>query len=532
MKLWKQIANYVFTAAVLLSVTLSGSIAYAADWRGSEPHASGLQAAGQPGSGLDVRYESAGQLHPQELRSRAWMGTRFGTADETRNDDSTAAAASETPDPEFVDPEPADPDAEHNRGPHPPEPITRTGLPVEEVLGGTGERIGLMPGDRLTVLNGKQIADMPGLLTILADYREGDAVAATVIRDGRKHILEGTFAAREPETHPGSEVIYTSAPFRDGLLRVIINRPPGDEPLPALLFIPGYTCASIANFRENHPYKRIIDAYVDAGYVTLRIEKSGLGDSWNTPECAATDLLDEIESFEQGLKKLKSLPYVDPSRIIIYGHSMGGVVAPAISARNDVAGVIAYGTTALSWFEYLLGLVRVQNQLAGMDPVEHEQSVVETYEMYYRFYIQGDALEEMAAEARMDSLLRARMNYDDQGRIYGRNPEYWRQIQHQPHLENWKNTTAQVLVQFGESDFQAYSLSAHEQIMRTVNHYHPGNATLAVFPLTDHYFAKSGTMQDAYDKLMGGQVLQLFDEYNPEVVKSAVLWSNRVVALD
>ena len=124
------------------------------------------------------------------------------------------------------------------------------------------------------------------------------------------------------------------------------------------------------------------------------------------------------------------------------------------------------------------------------------------------------------------------MNYDDVGRIYGRNPEYWRQIQREPHLENWKNTTAQVLVQFGESDFQAYSLSAHEQIVKTVNHYHPGNANLAVFPLTDHYFAKSGTMQEAYDKLIGGQVLQLFDEYNPEVGNSAVTWSDGVVRME
>ena len=465
--------------------------------------------AGLVSGGLD--WQSPEELaeilsQKQELRARAWMGTRFDITEETSDPD--------------------DPDGSGK------DMGATSGLPVEEVLGGTGERIGLMPEDRLVSLNGQHVDNMEGLRSIISEYREGDALKAVVIRENEEHILEGTFASRDPETHPNSEVIYTSAPFRDGLLRVIINKPAGEEPMPALLFIPGYTCASIEHLRETHPYRRLIDAYVDAGYVTLRIEKSGLGDSWNTPECASTDLHDEIESFEQGLKMLKSLPYVDPFRIIIYGHSMGGVVAPAISARHDVAGVIVYGTTALSWFEYMLGLVRVQNELAGMDPVEHEQSVVDTYEMYYRFYIQGESLEDMAAVEHLDTLLRSRMNYDDEGRIYGRNPEYWRQIQHQPHLVNWKNTTAQVLVQFGESDFQAYSLSAHEQIVKTVNHYHPGNATLAVFPLTDHYFAKSGTMQEAYDKLMGGQVLQLFDEYNPEVGNSAVTWSDGVVRME
>ncbi|MDG5767465.1 alpha/beta fold hydrolase [Balneolales bacterium ANBcel1] len=435
----------------------------------------------------------------QELRKRAWMGTQF---------ESDPPEQDEAPD---------------GTG------VAITGLMVVEVIGGTGERIGLKPGDRLVSVNATPTADMSALQAILSQSREGDPVKAVIVRDGEELVLEDAFASRGYETHPGSEVIYTSAPFRDGLLRVIINKPPGETPMPAMLFIPGYTCTSIEYWQDNHPYKRILDAYVEAGYVTLRIEKSGLGDSWNTPECESTDLLDEVENFEQGLKKLKTLPYVDPSRIIIYGHSMGGVIAPALSARYDVAGVIVYGTSALSWFEYMTGLARVQNQLAGMDPITHEQSVVDRYELNYRFFIKGEALEELAADPRLDSLLQSTMGYDGGGRIYGRNAEYWRQIQDEPHLENWRNTTAQVLVQFGESDFQAYSLSAHEQIVRTVNYFHPGNATLMVYPLTDHYFAKSGTMQEAYDKLVGGHVLQLFDEYNPEVGKSIIRWSNEVI---
>jgi hypothetical protein len=49
------------------------------------------------------------------------------------------------------------------------------------------------------------------------------------------------------------------------------------------------------------------------------------------------------------------------------------------------------------------------------------------------------------------------------------------------------------------------------------------------YPLTDHYFAKSGTMQDAFDKFVQGKIQQLFDEYNPEVGSSAVKWSNEIL---
>ena len=299
--------------------------------------------------------------------------------------------------------------------------------------------------------------------------------------------------------------------------------------MPAMLFIPGYTCSSIDELPNFHPYKRIVDAYVDAGYVTLRIEKSGLGDSKSTPPCESCDLLDEIENFEVGLKKLKSLPYVDTNQIIIVGHSMGGIVAPAISAKNKVAGVVVYGTTAKSWFEYQIEMYRVQNALAGMNPIEVEQSVIAQYDLNYRYFVKKEKLEDIAKETKADSMLRASWEYDGKGKIYSRNAEYWRQIQDYPHLENWKNTTAKVLVQFGESDFQAFSKADHQQIVNTVNFFNPGNATLMTYPSTDHYFAKSGTMQEAYNKFANGQFQQLFDEYNPEVGQSAVHWSNDVL---
>lgn len=79
------------------------------------------------------------------------------------------------------------------------------------------------------------------------------------------------------ETDDNADVIYDEAPYRGGKLRVIINKPFQKQRMPAMLFIPGYTCNSIDELKEDHPYKRIINAYVDAGYVTLRIEKSGLG---------------------------------------------------------------------------------------------------------------------------------------------------------------------------------------------------------------------------------------------------------------
>ena len=405
----------------------------------------------------------------------------------------------------------------------------QTGCKITRVAGGTSKVLGLQKDDQVI-----QIGDMPlnsykELPDKFKNFKLNDAIELKVIRNNKKIKLRSKVAGRPFETDDNAEVIYDQAAYKNGQLRVIINRPKKDGRMPAMLFIPGYTCSSIDNLTFDHPYKRILDAYVDAGYVTLRIEKSGLGDSKNTPACESCDLMDEIENFEVGLKKLKALPFVDTNQIIIYGHSMGGIVAPAISSRNKVAGVVVFGTTAKSWFEYQIEMHRLQSGLSTMNPIEVEEFVLAQYDLNYRYFIKKEKLEDLAKDPKADSILRAVWAYDGKGKIYDRNAEYWRQIQDYPHLENWKNTSAKVLVQFGESDFQAFSKADHQQIVNTVNHFHPGNAQLQTYPLTDHFFARSGTMQEAYDKFGKGQIQQLFDEYNPQVGLTAVAWSNEVL---
>jgi hypothetical protein len=404
-----------------------------------------------------------------------------------------------------------------------------SGCRVLKVSKATAVALKLQENDIILKIGDSTFASSSEFGAMFSRYQPGQSLRLLVLRGKKKTELKATVQPRPFETDDNAEVIYDQAPFKSGLLRVIINKPKTQSPMPGMLFVPGYTCNSIDDLPANHPYKRIVDAYVDAGFVTLRIEKSGLGDSNNTPPCTSCDLMDEIANFEAGLKKLKSLPYVDSNRIVIFGHSMGGIVAPAVAAKNEVAGVVVYGTLAKSWFEYQIEMLRVQNALAGMDPLEVEKSVLEQYDVNYRFFIKKEKLQDLANDPKIDSLLRNTWEYDGKGKIYSRNAEYWRQIQDLPSLEHWKRTKAKVLVQFGESDFQAFSKADHELIVRTVNHFHPGNASLKTFPLTDHYFAKSGTMQEAYTIFSDRKFQVLFDAYNPEVGLSAVQWSRDAV---
>ncbi len=286
--------------------------------------------------------------------------------------------------------------------------VVDQGVLIEEVVSGTALSLKLQKNDVILEINEVKIADYDDFLGVLQTKNEGNLAVFLLERNKKIIKVKGLFVGRPFESSSFSKVIYDQAAFRGGQLRVIINKPDREEKMPALLFIPGYTCSSIDNLSDNHPYKRIIDVFAKAGFVTLRVEKSGLGDSRNTPECESCDLFDEIENFQVGLDKLKSLPYVDSNRVIIFGHSMGGIVAPALSSKNSVAGVIVYGTTAKSWFEYQIEMYRTQNLLAGMDPLEYEKSIVDQYDLVYRFFVKDESLADLAQNPHLDSLLRER----------------------------------------------------------------------------------------------------------------------------
>lgn len=90
-----------------------------------------------------------------------------------------------------------------------------------------------------------------------------------------------------------------------------------------------------------------------------------------------------------------------------------------------------------------------------------------------------------------------------------------------------EKTSGKVLVLFRETDFQAFSKPDHEQIVYTVNHFETGASGLISFPETEHYFAKSGTMQNAFDLFSNGKIQKLFELFNMEVIVKSLECSKK-----
>lgn len=112
-----------------------------------------------------------------------------------------------------------------------------------------------------------------------------------------------------------------------------------------------------AGFRTDM-YKGLSDLFVGEGFVTIRYDKRGTyGSGGDFDSAGLSDLVDDAVSV---VRHLKSLPYVDPERVIVCGHSEGAMIATLLSKQEDVAGLILLGGAATSMRDAL----RYQSRLA------------------------------------------------------------------------------------------------------------------------------------------------------------------------
>jgi dienelactone hydrolase len=82
------------------------------------------------------------------------------------------------------------------------------------------------------------------------------------------------------------------------------------------------------------------------GFVTLRVEKSGVGDSQGPP-CDSIGFKEELAGYQAALRILRSSSSVNPDRIFLLGISLGGVFAPLLASETKVAGISVFGASSV-----------------------------------------------------------------------------------------------------------------------------------------------------------------------------------------
>ena len=147
------------------------------------------------------------------------------------------------------------------------------------VNGGSAIAAGLREGDILIAANATQVEGPLEFARFVARLRAGDEVAIQYVRDGVPGTTRVVIRPRPPESTPDVETEYRAVGVDGGVRRTIVTRPKSTGRHPAVLYMTGIGCASQESVGVQTTEAKLLYGLTRAGLVTMRVEKSGVGDS-------------------------------------------------------------------------------------------------------------------------------------------------------------------------------------------------------------------------------------------------------------
>jgi alpha-beta hydrolase superfamily lysophospholipase/predicted aspartyl protease len=373
-------------------------------------------------------------------------------------------------------------------------PGTSAGTTVSRVLPNTAAAAaGLAVGDLITHLNGVATPNTAAFLAEMHQLHAGERVSVAIVRGGSKKTLTAVLGAPPNENDPLVTTQYGSVLVDGSLRRTLLAFPKNATGrLPAVLIIGGIGCYSVdvaANPQD--AYMHLAHDLSRAGFATMRVEKSGVGDSQGPP-CYGVDLDAEERGYAAALTALRSDPRVDPARIYLFGHSIGSVQAPRLALTQHVAGIIIAEAVGRDWLEYEVRNLRRQLELPGdasassVDAQIHEKQAC-----MVRLLVQR---EPEAQIERTDPACKV------QNGIYPVDAPYMQQVAAINIIGLWEKIDIPVLAIYGSSDFVTEAPD-HERIVAVVNAHHRGFATYHPIEGMDHLLFVAASPKAAMDAL-------------------------------
>lgn len=312
-------------------------------------------------------------------------------------------------------------------------------LDVERVIeGGAAAAAGVVAGDRLVALDGGVLRDPSDLAARARTLRGGARVTFAVQRGDAKIECSGT--APPYPVEPG--VLVRHVVSRGARLRTFFTIPEHEGPKPAMLYMQSIRAHSVeAPLDPENPVRALARGFADAGFVVMRVERSGVGDSEGpSPETTGLDV--ELDAYRSALAELRAFDEVDPARVVVVGHSFGGVLAPLLA--HDVAGVCAFGASAERWHDTMLGTTRRQK--------ERSEEEMRAWEELFRLVHREKMTPQRAFE--MHPRLRSLRSRDCAGEtMYGRHVSLFQELDAIDLEAAWRDVKARVLALHGQDDW-------------------------------------------------------------------------------
>ena len=186
---------------------------------------------------------------------------------------------------------------------------------VESVYSGSAaEEGGLRPGDVIFAVDGGQVKEPRELIDLLAPMLAGRNIAVTVERDGRQVMLSLSLKERPRDRGQSFDVLYEHVVSGAARLRTIVTRPHAPGRHPVLFFIQGQGPVTIDQpLSGPEPYNRILNEFATSGYVTVRVEKPGVGDSEGGP-FGEVDFETELDAYRQAMTHVRQYTFIEKVR--------------------------------------------------------------------------------------------------------------------------------------------------------------------------------------------------------------------------
>lgn len=381
------------------------------------------------------------------------------------------------------------------------------GVLVSDVIpGSTAESAGLRRGDVWLSLNDREINLPNEGVAALRQLREGDTFRYKYLRQGQEFEKEAALKPFPTERYADFDLEYGMVKSGEAQLRTLISRPKKAGKLPAVLFIQGVGCYSIdMPLDTTAPPTQLMNYLTRQGFVTMRVDKQGMGDSRGVP-CSELDFDTEGDGYRSALQHLRALKYVDADRVFIIGHSMGGVFAPLLARDVQVRGIIAYGTMGEKFMDYFANSRRTIAEANEMSPAEAEEYVRLNCDCFRPYFENGTSFDEIVAA---NPSCRGTLN------DLGRATNFWKQLYRLDIPALWTAYPGKVLAAWGKADYISVR-SEHEHIASLVNRAHPGNGTFLELAGCDHGMHTVASMQLAARGQAG--------DYNPAVSEAIGKW--------
>ncbi len=394
-------------------------------------------------------------------------------------------------------------------------------------------KAGLQNNDVIISINNVLMNDFSALSDMKVKIIEGDQIIYKIFRQGKEIEMILQAIGKPKEQEEGLEFEYGQFSFDQGLIRTIITADKDAKKKPAILFVPGFTCFSQDNMGVNHPYKKLVYHLAKKGFLVMRAEKPGMGDSNNKQKCVDIDFDTEVASYREALKALYKHPKVDANNVFIFGHSLGGMEAPFIAEDFNVKGIITMGITIKHWREYLTEMLRNQIPRLGENYVQAEKDLKLYEVLLYELLVNNKTPSEMILKnEEYGRILQRDFGLVNSDNFLGRNIRFSQSLNNKNCIEAWLKTEAKILSVWGDSDIQVINDFSHRELVDIVNKNNPNNATFLELKGTDHNFLKIGSLEESYRINRGGNIAALLPtHFDYDAIDKIVKWINNTVSI-